>query len=117
VFYAKIATEKGDFSITEVLNGICEKLIMRHPHIYGDVKVENEEQVKQNWEKLKLKQGNKSVLEGVPVSLPSLVKAQRIQEKAAGVGFDWEEKKQVWEKVEEELMEFKEEFNIEGPAP
>ncbi|QEC53131.1 XTP/dITP diphosphohydrolase [Anseongella ginsenosidimutans] len=116
VFYAKIGAEKGEFDITGVLNGICEKLVARHPHIYGDVKVENEEQVKQNWEKLKLKEGNRSVLEGVPVSLPSLVKAQRIQEKAAGVGFDWEEKTQVWEKVEEELQEFRNEFNVEtGP--
>lgn len=113
VFYSKIGAEKGAFDITDVLNGICEKLIARHPHIYGDVKVENEEQVKQNWEKLKLKEGNRSVLEGVPVSLPSLVKAQRIQEKAAGVGFDWEEKTQVWEKVEEELQEFRSEFNVE----
>lgn len=111
VFYAKIGAEKGAFDITAVLNGICDKLIARHPHIYGDVKVENEEQVKQNWEKLKLKEGNRSVLEGVPVSLPSLVKAQRIQDKAAGVGFDWEEKEQVWEKVEEELQEFRREFN------
>lgn len=117
VFYAKIGSEDGSFTITDVLNGICEKLVSRHPHIYGDVKVENEEQVKQNWEKLKLKEGNRSVLEGVPLSLPSLVKAQRIQEKAAGVGFDWDEKNQVWEKVEEELQEFKQEFNIENSSP
>jgi len=109
VFYAKIGSEKGEFDITDVLNGICEKLIARHPHIYGDVQVDNEEQVKQNWKKLKLREGNRSVLEGVPVSLPSLVKAQRIQDKAAGVGFDWEEKGQVWEKVEEELREFRQE--------
>src|SRR5690606_29448130 len=109
VFYAKIGSEKGEFDIADVLNGICEKLIARHPHIYGDVQVDNEEQVKQNWEKLKLREGNRSVLEGVPVSLPSLVKAQRIQDKAAGVGFDWEEKGQVWEKVEEELREFRQE--------
>lgn len=111
-FYAKIASEQGIFNITDVLNGICEKLISRHPHIYGDVEAETEEQVKQNWEKLKLKEGNKSVLAGVPSSLPALVKASRIQEKARGVGFDWEEKQQVWEKVEEELQEFKEEFNV-----
>jgi XTP/dITP diphosphohydrolase len=111
VFYSKIASEKNHFTITEVLNGICDKLISRHPHIYGDVKVENEEDVKRNWEQLKLKEGNKSVLEGVPVSLPALVKASRIQEKARGVGFDWEEKEQVWEKVEEEMREFRDEFN------
>lgn len=112
VFYAKIGSETNDFNITDVLNGICEKLINRHPHIYSDVEVENEEQVKQNWEKIKLKEGNKSVLGGVPASLPALIKASRIQEKARGVGFDWEEKTQVWDKVEEELQEFKNEFNI-----
>jgi XTP/dITP diphosphohydrolase len=111
VFYAKIGSEQNDFNITDVLNGICEKLISRHPHIYGDVVVENEEDVKRNWEQLKLKEGNKSVLAGVPVSLPALVKASRIQEKARGVGFDWEEKQQVWEKVEEEMREFRDEFN------
>lgn len=113
VFYSKIASETNQFDITDVLNGICEKLISRHPHIYGDVVVENEEDVKRNWEQLKLKEGNKSVLGGVPVSLPALVKASRIQEKARGVGFDWEKKEQVWEKVEEELSEFKEHFNTE----
>lgn len=113
VFYARIASETEDFDITDVLNGICEKLISRHPHIYGDVVVENEEDVKKNWEQLKLKEGNKSVLGGVPQSLPALVKAMRIQEKARGVGFDWEEKSQVWEKVEEEMQEFKEHFNAE----
>ncbi len=107
VFYAKIGSETGDFNITEVLNGICEKLIHRHPHIYGEVKVEDEEEVKRNWEQIKLKEGNKSVLGGVPQSLPALVKAMRIQEKARGLGFDWEEDHQVWEKVEEELSEFK----------
>lgn len=111
VFYAKIASETDLFDITDVLNGICEKLINRHPHIYGDVKVNDEEDVKRNWEQIKLKEGNKSVLEGVPVSLPALVKASRIQDKAKGVGFDWEKKEQVWEKVEEEMREFKEEFN------
>lgn len=114
VFYAKIAEEQKAFDITDVLNGICEKLIHRHPHIYGDVEVESEEDVKRNWEQLKLKEGNKSVLEGVPSSLPALVKAARIQEKARGVGFDWEDKSQVWEKVEEELQEFKAEFNVEN---
>lgn len=112
VFYAKIGSENNDFNITDVLNGICEKLINRHPHIYGDVKADTEEAVKQNWEKIKLKEGNKSVLGGVPSSLPALIKASRIQEKARGVGFDWEEKNQVWEKVEEEMAEFKNEFNI-----
>lgn len=111
VFYAKIGEEKEAFSITEVLNGICEKLINRHPHIYGDVKVQDEEEVKANWEKIKLKEGNKSVLEGVPKSLPSLVKASRIQDKAKGVGFDWERKEQVWDKVVEEIHEFKEEVD------
>lgn len=113
VFYARIASETGDFDVADVLNSICDKLINRHPHIYGDVKVENEEQVKQNWEQIKLKEGNKSVLGGVPQSLPALVKAMRIQEKARGVGFDWEEKSQVWGKVEEEMQEFKELFNAE----
>ena len=111
VFYAKIGSETGAFNITDVLNGVCEKLIHRHPHIYSDVEVQNEEDVKRNWEKLKLKEGNKSVLSGVPGSLPALVKASRIQEKARGVGFDWEEKSQVWDKVEEEMREFRDEFN------
>jgi len=105
VFYSKIGSETGDFDIADVANGICEKLIHRHPHIYGDVKVENEEDVKRNWEKLKLKEGRKSVLEGVPSSLPAMVKANRIQEKVKAVGFDWEEPEQVWGKVQEELGE------------
>jgi XTP/dITP diphosphohydrolase len=112
VFYSKIASETNTFDIADVLNSLCEKLIFRHPHIYGDVKAETEEQVKQNWEALKMKEGNKSVLAGVPKSLPALVKAMRIQEKARGAGFDWEEKEQVWEKVEEEMQEFKAEFNV-----
>ncbi|MFB9056449.1 nucleoside triphosphate pyrophosphohydrolase [Mariniflexile ostreae] len=107
VFYSKIGSETHDFDIADVCNSICEKLINRHPHIYGNVKVENEEDVKRNWENIKLKEGRKSVLEGVPKSLPALVKANRIQEKVAGVGFDWEAPNQVWEKVEEELQEFK----------
>ena len=115
-FYAKIGSETNDFNITDVLNGIAEKLISRHPHIYGDVIVENEEDVKRNWEQLKLKEGNKSVLGGVPSSLPALIKASRIQEKAKGVGFDWEDKSQVWEKVEEELGEFKAEYNDKIPS-
>ena len=105
VFYAKIGSETNSFDIADVANSICDKLIDRHPHIYGDVVVENEEQVKQNWEKLKLKEGRTSVLEGVPKSLPALVKASRIQDKVKGVGFDWEESHQVWEKVEEEIAE------------
>ena len=111
VFYAKIASEKGRFDIADALNAQCEKLIHRHPHIYGDVTVQTEEDVKRNWEQLKLKEkGNDSVLGGVPVSLPALVKAMRIQEKARGAGFDWEEKAQVWAKVQEELAEFGAEF-------
>jgi MazG family protein len=105
VFYAKIGTEQNQFTLQEVINGVCEKLIFRHPHIYGDVKVEDEEEVKRNWEKLKIKEGKKSVLGGVPVSLPSMVKAMRLQEKAKQVGFEWENKEQVWEKVEEEKAE------------
>lgn len=112
VFYARIASETNDFTIVDVLNSVCDKLINRHPHIYGDVEVQNEEDVKRNWEQIKLKEGNKSVLGGVPKSLPALVKASRIQEKARGIGFDWENKTQVWEKVEEELQEFKEEYNV-----
>ncbi len=110
LFYSKIGSELGAFDITDVIQAQCEKLIYRHPHIYGDVKVANEDDVKRNWEQLKLKEGkgDKSVLDGVPSSLPSLVKSMRIQEKARGVGFDWEKPEQVWEKVEEELREFKE---------
>lgn len=115
VFYARIASETNDFNIADVINAVCEKLIHRHPHIYGDVKVNNEEDVKQNWEKLKLKEGNKSVLGGVPVSLPSLVKASRIQEKARAVGFDWENPGQVWEKVQEEINELKHEVDTNAP--
>ncbi len=109
VFYSKIGSETGDFDIADVCNEICDKLIHRHPHIYGDVTVADEEEVKQNWEKLKLKEGKKSVLEGVPKGLPALVKASRIQDKVKGVGFDWEEPHQVWEKVREELSELQEE--------
>ena len=111
VFYSKIGSETKDFDIAEVINAVCKKLINRHPHIYGDVKAEDENQVKANWEKLKLKEGNKSVLSGVPKSLPALIKASRIQDKVAGVGFDWEESKQVFEKVKEELSELQEEVN------
>tara|TARA_B100000925_G_scaffold163139_1_gene122564 strand:- start:2288 stop:3067 length:780 start_codon:yes stop_codon:yes gene_type:complete len=107
VFYSRIASEKNYFDIEDVINSICEKLIHRHPHIYGDTKVGNEYDVKKNWEKLKLKEGKKSVLEGVPKSLPALVKAYRIQEKVRGVGFDWDNKKQVWDKVLEEIEELK----------
>lgn len=105
VFYAKIGSETGNFDIADVANGVCEKLIIRHPHIYGDVKVDNEEDVKRNWEKIKLKEGNKSVLGGVPKSLPALVKASRIQDKAAGVGFDWDNIDDVFAKVKEEIEE------------
>ena len=105
VFYAKIGSETGDFDIADVANGVCEKLIIRHPHIYGDVKVDDEEDVKRNWEKIKLKEGNKSVLGGVPKSLPALVKASRIQDKAAGVGFDWDNIDDVFVKVKEEIEE------------
>lgn len=108
VFYAKIGKEQQQFTIDDVINGICEKLIYRHPHIYGDVKVENEEEVKQNWEKLKLKEGKTSVLSGVPVSLPALVKAMRLQSKAKTVGFEWDNIDQVWEKVKEEIEELHE---------
>lgn len=111
VFYSKIGSETGDFDIADVANAICDKLIDRHPHIYGDVVVADEEEVKKNWEKLKLKEGKKSVLEGVPKSLPALVKASRIQDKVAGVGFDWEQPEQVFEKVKEELSELQEEVS------
>lgn len=109
IFYSRIASEAKEFDITDVLNGICEKLIHRHPHIYGDLEVKDEAEVKANWEKLKLKEGKKSVLEGVPKSLPAMVKSIRIQEKARGVGFDWDTSEQVWNKVLEELSELKEE--------
>ena len=109
VFYAKIASEKNKFNITDVINGICEKLIYRHPHIYGDKKVNDEFEVKRNWEKLKMKEGKNSVLEGVPNSLPAIVKSYRIQEKVRGIGFDWDNTDQVWGKVKEEIIELKEE--------
>jgi len=110
VFYSKIASETNDFDIADVCHAICDKLIERHPHIYGDVEVNDEEDVKRNWEQIKLKEGKKSVLEGVPRSLPAMVKANRIQDKVAGVGFDWEKPEQVFEKVEEELSELKSEI-------
>ncbi len=118
VFYAKIGSEQKQFELEEVINGVCEKLIHRHPHIYGDVKVANEDDVKRNWEQLKLKEGNgkQSVLEGVPTSLPSIVKAWRIQEKAKQVGFEWENKEDVWKKVEEETAELKEAIQANDPA-
>ena len=105
VFYAKIGAEHEQFTLDEVINGVCEKLIFRHPHIYGNVKVEDEEEVKRNWEKLKIKEGKKSILAGVPTALPATVKAMRLQEKAKQVGFEWENKEQVWAKVEEEKTE------------
>lgn len=108
VFYAKIGAEQNQFTLEEVINGVCEKLIVRHPHIYGDVVVNNEEEVKQNWEKIKLKEGKTSVLGGVPKSLPSMVKAMRLQEKSKQVGFEWENTGQVWDKVNEEILELNE---------
>ena len=107
VFYAKIASEQGAFDIADALNAVCDKLIARHPHIYGDITVKDEEEVKRNWEQLKLKEGKKSILEGVPKSLPAMVKAYRMQEKTAQVGFEWDTTEQVWEKVEEEIGELK----------
>ena len=107
VFYSRIASETNEFDISDVINSVCDKLIHRHPHIYGDVKVEDEIEVKKNWEKLKMKEGKKSVLEGVPKSLPAIVKSFRIQEKVRGIGFDWDNKTQVWDKVLEELEELK----------
>lgn len=115
VFYCKLGSEQGQFDVTSVLNAICEKLIYRHPHIYGDVSVSGEEEVKANWEKLKLKEGKKSVLEGVPSSLPALVKATRIQEKAKGIGFEWEHREDVWEKVKEEIRELEVEVKTNSP--
>ena len=115
VFYSKLGSETGDFNVSDVLNAICEKLIFRHPHIYGDVVANTEDEVKANWEKLKLKEGKKSVLEGVPKSLPALVKAARIQEKVRGVGFDWDNKDQVWAKVQEEIGELNEAVEEKNP--
>lgn len=116
VFYAKIGSENNQFDIADVCNSLCDKLIFRHPHIYGDVKAETAEQVKENWEQLKLKEGNKSVLSGVTKGTPSIVKALRMQEKAAQVGFDWPTPKEVWAKVDEELAELKVEFEINPNA-
>lgn len=115
VFYCKIGEEQGVFDVTSVLNAICDKLVHRHPHIYGDTKAETEEEVKANWEKLKLKEGKRSVLEGVPASLPAMVKAARIQEKVKGIGFEWDNKEDVWNKVNEELNEFKAESDKNSP--
>lgn len=114
VFYAKIGSETNDFDMADVLNSISEKLIYRHPHIYGDVDANDAQTVKENWEKLKLKEGRESVLDGVPQSLPAVVKAYRIQEKVKGIGFDWERPEQVWEKVQEELQEFHDEIKQEN---
>lgn len=111
VFYSKIASETNDFDIADVINNLCEKLIYRHPHIYGEIKVKDGEEVKTNWEKLKLRKGKKGLLSGVPQSLPALVKANRIQDKVRSVGFDWDDKSQVWDKVNEELGEVKQEIN------
>jgi XTP/dITP diphosphohydrolase len=108
LFYARIGREQDQFTLKQVIDGICDKLVVRHPHIYGDVKVNDEEDVKRNWEKIKLKEGKKSVLAGVPASLPAVVKATRIQEKAKQVGFEWENREDVWKKVEEEMTELRE---------
>ncbi|HWK07876.1 MAG TPA: nucleoside triphosphate pyrophosphohydrolase [Puia sp.] len=123
VFYARIGKEQGQFTLDEVINGICDKLISRHPHIYGDtsqqeglVTVKNEEDVKRNWEQLKLKEGKKSVLSGVPLSLPATVKATRLQEKAGKVGFEWDHAEQVWEKVKEEMEELREAISLKDPV-
>lgn len=116
VFYAKIASEQNVFTFSEVVEGICKKLIDRHPHIYGDIKVKDEHEVKRNWEKLKMKEGKKSVLSGVPVSLPALVKAMRLQEKSKQVGFEWENAGQVWDKVKEEMLELEQEVKA-TPVP
>jgi XTP/dITP diphosphohydrolase len=111
IFYAKMGKEKSLFSLEDVINGVCEKLIARHPHVYGNVEVQNDEDVKRNWENLKLKEGKTSVLSGVPTALPALIKAMRLQEKAKQVGFEWENKEQVWKKVEEEVTEMEEAIN------
>lgn len=116
VFYTRIAQEQGRFTMDEVIHGICNKLISRHPHVYGDVQVKDEDDVKKNWEQLKMREGKKSVLGGVPVSLPALVKAIRIQEKAKQVGFEWENRADVWKKVEEETAELQEAIAQESPA-
>src|SRR6476620_2450828 len=115
IFYSRIAKEQAQFSIDEMINAVCEKLIARHPHIYGDVQVNDEEDVKRNWEKLKLKEGKSYVISGVPVSLPALVKAIRLQEKAKQVGFEWDHTEQVWKKVEEELDELQEAVQTKDP--
>jgi MazG family protein len=114
VFYAKIGSEKRSFDIADVLNGVCDKLVFRHPHVFGEREVKDAGEVIQNWEELKMKEGNRSVLSGVPVSLPAMIKAHRIQDKVRAVGFDWDEKEQVWDKVNEEIMEVKQEL-INGP--
>lgn len=116
VFYAKIGTEQNQFTLSEAIHAICDKLVSRHPHIYGEVKVRDEEEVKRNWEKLKLKEGKHSVIAGVPVSLPAVVKAIRLQEKAKQVGFEWDNREQVWEKVEEEIQELKEMVAVNNQA-
>ena len=116
VFYSKIAEEKQEWDVADSLHAICEKLISRHPHIYGDVEVADEEEVKKNWEQLKMKEGKKSVLSGVPTSLPAMVKAYRMQDKTAQVGFEWDHKDQVWDKVEEEVAELKEAIGLADPA-
>ena len=115
VFYAKIGEEKEAFTITDALHAVCDKLVRRHPHIYGDLNVDDDQEVKKNWERIKMSEGKKSVLQGVPNALPSLIKAQRMQEKAGQVGFEWEKPADVWEKVTEELNEFKESIQASDP--
>lgn len=111
VFYSKIGAEKGAFDVADVLNGVCDKLVFRHPHVFGDREVKDSDEVLENWEELKMKEGNRSVLAGVPVSLPAMIKAHRIQDKVRAVGFDWEKREQVWDKVSEEIQEVKHELN------
>jgi len=111
VFYSKIGSEKGAFDVADVLNGICDKLVFRHPHVFGDRKVKGAEEVLENWEELKMKEGNRSVLAGVPVSLPAMIKAHRIQDKVRAIGFDWDQREQVWDKVSEEIQEVEHELN------
>jgi len=111
VFYSKIGSEKGAFDVADVLNGVCDKLVFRHPHVFGDWKVKDAGEVVENWEELKMKEGNRSVLAGVPVSLPAMIKAHRIQDKVRAIGFDWEQRDQVWDKVSEEIQEVKHELN------
>lgn len=116
VFYSKIGSEKNSFGIADVLHGISEKLIRRHPHVFGATDVRDHKEVEENWEQIKMKEGNKSVLSGVPKSLPALIKANRVQQKVRGVGFDWDEREQIWDKIDEELQELKQEIKVDNQA-